>query len=156
MRNKIFKSVCLLVVLTVSGYSLSFAEGKISKDKEIETLKKELDKATKEADAANKRLAPLKEENDKLKADQASIYEAMGTAYTKAKMFEEAIDAYTKSLTYAPNNGQVHYYLGLLYQKARKNNEKAVLHLKRYLYLNPDAKNKDEVNYLIEMILNQR
>lgn len=156
MRNKIFKLICLTVTLTAIGYSLSFAKDNVSPEKEIAQLKKDLSKMTKTAEIANKKMAPLKEENDKLKAQTASLYEEVGTAYTKAGMFDEAMDAYNKSLSYEPNNAQVHYYLGLLYQKTKKNNEKAVSHLKRYLYLNPDAKNKDEVKYLIEMILNKR
>ena len=156
MRNKIFKLICLPVVLAATGYSLSFADDNISSKKEITQIKKEHSKITKPAEAADKKINPLKAENDKLKAERASVYEELGTAYTKAGMFDEAMDAYTKSLSYGPNNARIHYYLGLLYQKNRHDPEKAAFHLKRYLYLNPDAKDKKEVLYLIEMVLNKR
>jgi tetratricopeptide (TPR) repeat protein len=86
----------------------------------------------------------------------AALYEELGTAYTKAGLYKEAIGAYLKSLTYGPNNADIHYYLGLLYQKSNKNVERAVFHLKKYLYLKPDANNREEVRYLIDMILNKR
>lgn len=86
----------------------------------------------------------------------AALYEELGTAYTKAGLFDEAIEAYQKSLISNPNNADIHYYLGLLYQKSNKNVEKAVFHFKRYLYLKPDAKNREEVRYLIEMVSNKR
>lgn len=103
-----------------------------------------------------KEVVKLKEENALLSSERAGMYEELGIAYTKAGLLDEAIDAYKKSLFYNPNNAQIHYYLGLLYQKTRKDVEKAVSHFKRYLYLNPDAKNKDEVRYLIEMVQNKR
>ncbi len=89
-------------------------------------------------------------------SEKAVLYEELGTAYTKAGLFDEAIEAYRKSLICNPNNADIHYYLGLLYQKSNKNVEKAVFHFKRYLYMKPDAKNRDDVKYLIEMVLNRR
>ncbi len=88
--------------------------------------------------------------------EKAALYEELGTAYTKAGLFDEAIEAYRKSLSSNPNNADIHYYLGLLYQKSNKDVQMAVLHFKRYLYLKPDAKNRKEVAYLIEMVLNRR
>jgi len=89
-------------------------------------------------------------------SEKAALYEELGTAYTKAGLFEEAIGAYQKSLISDPNNADVHYYLGLLYQKSNKDVKKAVFHFKRYLYMKPDAKNREDVKYLIEMVLNRR
>lgn len=133
--------------IITSGYIFSAEQP--APEKGMAKLQKELDKINKE------RLA-LKEENNKLRTERAKVLEELGIAYTKAGLFDEAIDAYTKSLSYGPNNAQIHYYLGLLYQKNRKDTEKAVFHFKKYLYLNPDAKNRQEVRYLIEMILNKR
>ncbi|MDD5496283.1 MAG: tetratricopeptide repeat protein, partial [Candidatus Omnitrophica bacterium] len=78
----------------------------------------------------------------------AALYEELGTAYTKAGMFDEAMAAYKESLIYGPNNAKIHYYLGLLYQKNMHDPQKAAYHFKKYLYLNPDAKDKREVRYL--------
>ena len=101
--------------------------------------------------------APPKQPSVKEPAlEKAALYEELGTAYTKAGLFDEAIDAYRKSLISDPNNADIHYYLGLLYQKSNKDVEKAVFHFKRYLYMKPDAKNREDVKYLIEMVLNRR
>ena len=89
-------------------------------------------------------------------SEKAALYEELGTVYTKAGLFDEAIEAYRKSLISDPTNADIHYYLGLLYQKSNKDVEKAVFHFKRYLYLKPDAKNRKDVAYLIEMVLNKR
>jgi len=101
--------------------------------------------------------APPKQQSvNALESEKGALYEELGTAYTKAGLYDEAITAYRKSLACNPNNADIHYYLGLLYQKSNKNVEKAVFHFKKYLYLKPEAKNKEEVLYLIEMILNRR
>ncbi|MCX5665631.1 MAG: tetratricopeptide repeat protein [Candidatus Omnitrophica bacterium] len=89
-------------------------------------------------------------------AEKGALYEELGTAYTKAGLYDQAIEAYKNSLVCDPNNADIHYYLGLLYQKSNKDVEKAVFHFKRYLYLKPDAKNREDVRYLIEMVLNKR
>lgn len=126
------------------------------KKQDFDAMKKNLASLTKLTESMNKERMALKEENQKWASERAKLYEELGTAYTKAGLFDEAIDAYSKSLVYGPNNADVHYYLGLLYQKSMKNPEKAVFHFKKYLYLKPDAKNKDDVRYLIDMVLNKR
>lgn len=156
MKTDITKKICLIIILSSIMCLPLHAEEKTAPDKQITELKKELDKMTKAAEEASKRLDSFKEENNKLRTERARMYEEAGTAYTKAGLLDEAIGAYTESLKCDPNNAQVHYYLGLLYQKSRKDVKKAVLHFKRYLYLNPDAKNKEEVRYIIEMIQNKR
>lgn len=156
MKDKKLRALFLIISLTVIFPPLLFAQGDNSSQKEIEALKKELAKMEKTVEVANKRVTPLKEENDKLRSERAGMYEKIGTAYTKAGLFDDAIDAYKESLKYNADNAQIHYYLGLLYQKSQKNIKKAVQHFKKYLYLNPDAKNKDEVLYIIEMIQNKR
>lgn len=156
MKSKIFVISCIIAAILFTGYSLCPAQDNTAPEKEIENLKKELAKETKAAESAQKRLAPLKEENDKLRAQRAAMYEETGIAYTKAGLFDEAINAYKESLKYNPANAQIHYYLGLLYQKAHRDVKKAVAHFKRYLYLEPDAANKEEVKYFIEMLQNKR
>lgn len=162
MRNKTLSALCsVAVIFAVGGHPL-FASDKAApkksavSDKEVSRLQKELDSMSKIADSMNKERVALKDENQRLVAEKAKLYEEMGVAYTKAGIYDKAIDAYTASLKYEPNNADIHYYLGLLHQKYNKDVEKAVFHFKRYLYLKPDAPNRDEVRYLIEMVLNRR
>lgn len=145
MGNKIFKFIFVIVLFCMTCAPGAFAEEKKPKAPE-----------KKEVKITDKELSALKEENNQLKEERGMLYEDLGTAYTKAGLFDEAIDAYTKSLSYSPNNARIHYYLGLLYQKSLRDPQKAVFHLKKYLYIDRDAKDKDEVKYMIEMLLNKR
>lgn len=123
---------------------------------EYDSMKRDLASLNKAMDSMSKERTVLKQENEKWRSERASLYQEAGTAYLKAGLFNNAIDAYNKSLSYDPNNADVHYYLGLLYQKQKRKPEEAAAHFKRYLYLKPDAENKEEVRYLIEMVLNKR
>ena len=80
------------------------------------------------------------------------LYEELGNAYTQAKVFGLAIQAYEKSLEFNPGSPQVHYNLGLLYQHYKNDAKKSLYHLKKSLRLNPLAENKKEIEYLIDII----
>jgi len=140
-------------------------------DQEIADFKRKLiklevdneNKNSKKLDKEKQKTQKLKDENLGLKKkillieearnnDMASLYQELGTAYTLAKLFGQAIDAYTKALSLNPNNAEVNYNLGLLYQHSRGDAKKALHHFKKYLRLEPEAKNKEEVEYLIEML----
>ena len=73
-------------------------------------------------------------------------------AYTQANLYDEAIEAYEKSLTFDQNNAEAHYNLGLLYDKVKTDPEKAVLHYKKYLELKPDAEDKEEIETWIQQL----
>jgi len=137
-------------------------------DQEFETLKKKLAELkgggeNKNLKKPNRETEKLKDENLKLKkkildmenarkSDVASLYQELGTAYTLAKLFGLAIDAYIKALNLNPDNAEVHYNLGFLYQHSRGNTKKALYHLKKYLRLEPEAKNRKDVKDLIDML----
>lgn len=87
-----------------------------------------------------------------MRKKEAALYEELGTAYVQAKLYDNAIDAYAKTITLDPENAEVNYNLGLLYKHSRSDDKKAAYHLKKYLQLNPKAKNKKEVEYLIKML----
>ena len=82
----------------------------------------------------------------------ASLYIELGLAYAKAKLYDEAISAFEKSLDFDSLNPDAYYNLGLLYQHHRGNDRKALIQLKKYLELNPNAQDKTEVKELIAMI----
>ena len=81
-----------------------------------------------------------------------ALYQELGAAYTQAKAYNLAIKAFEKALEQNPKDSQVHYNLGLLYQHYKNDTSKAVYHLKQCLKLNPKAKNKKEIEYLIEVL----
>lgn len=129
----------------------------------IEQMKKDFTGFNKLLEKLNKENAALKKENDNLeqciraleeisRKEKASLNQELGAAYTKAKLFPLAIDAYLKSLSLNPDNAELHYNLGLLYQHSEENTKKSLYHFKKYLELKPNAKNKKEVEYLIAVL----
>ena len=128
-----------------------------------EEAKRNLGTSNKVVERINQGQIKLKKENEglgqkivslenTLKSEKARLYDELGTAYTKAKLFDLAMRAYEESLTFNPNSAQVHYNLGLLYKHYLDNSKKAIFHLKKYLELNSHAPNKKEIEYLIDML----
>lgn len=89
-----------------------------------------------------------------LKKERGIYHYNLAVAFTQAKLFDEAIDSYEKSLTFDPSNADAHYNLGLLYTSVRGIPEKASQHYQQYLKLKPDAEDKDEVIAWIEKLKN--
>lgn len=148
----------------------------------VESLKTEKTSLEKEKDALIKEMAQLdrinsefkgigdsdeasllRKENEELRhkivelqenqfKENAKLYQELGTAYVQAKVFDHAIDAYKKSLEIDPYNAEVHYNLGLLYKHYQNNSKKATYHFRQYLKLSPDAKNRKDVEFLIQML----
>ena len=76
----------------------------------------------------------------------------LGVAYAQAKLYEEAVDAYEKSLTFDPDNAEANYNLAVLYENMKDDPDRAVVHYKRYLELKPDADDKDQVEAVIKKL----
>ncbi len=115
----------------------------------LEKLNKEQSILKKENDNLQRRMGRLEEISRKEKAD---LTRALGTAYIKAKLFPQAIGAYLQALNLNPDNAELHYNLGLLYQHSEEDTKKSLYHFKKYLELEPQAKNKKEVEFLIAVL----
>ncbi len=151
---------------------LDLLKEELSKEKKAgEKQAKELEKNENEAAHLKKAVLDLQKkqisvetENDHLRQltvslqevqkNGAQLYEELGTLYTRAKLFDRAIEAYQRSLTYQSANPIVHYNLGLLYEHFHNDSKKAGEHLREYLRLKPMAGNRQEVQYLISMLGN--
>jgi len=118
-------------------------------NKVVERMNQERINLKKEGEGLQQRVASIK---DTFNKERASLYDELGTAYTKAKLFKLAIQSYEKSLSFNPNNAEAHYNIGLLYKHYLDNSKKAAYHLKKYLELNSKAPNRKEVEYLIDML----
>ncbi|HNV23991.1 MAG TPA: tetratricopeptide repeat protein [Candidatus Omnitrophota bacterium] len=114
-------------------------------------------------ESADKERARLKKENQEIfdslsketkdnKLKQALLYGELGSVYIKLRSYELAILAYEESLKLNPRAPENYYNLGILYNHAHRDKKKAVKYLKEYLMFESDAKNKKEVEYLIQMM----
>jgi tetratricopeptide (TPR) repeat protein len=74
----------------------------------------------------------------------------LGVAYTQAKLYDEAIAAYRKSLEFNPANPEAQYNLAIIYDRIQEDRENAGRHYRQYLKLKPGAEDKDEVLSRIE------
>ncbi len=79
-----------------------------------------------------------------------SLYYYLGLAYTQAKIYRDAIQAYAKSLEYEPDSPEVHCNLGLLYAYQGNNPSKMLYHLREALRINPQIENREVLKDLIE------
>ena len=119
-------------------------------------LKNKLYKLNKEynkLDDKNIKLAKQLIPTSALKRKLALAYQQLGTVYTKVGLFDLAIEAYNTSLYYDKGYAIVYYHLGLLYHHAKKDTQKSIYHFQKYLQLNPEAEDREEVAYLINMLM---
>ncbi|MFQ5680828.1 MAG: tetratricopeptide repeat protein [Candidatus Omnitrophota bacterium] len=84
--------------------------------------------------------------------ERGSLYYYLGLAYTQAKVFDEAIKAYERSLSFTNDNAEVYYNLGLLYQYYRNDKDAALKYLQRYMQLNPHGRDRQRIQSIIETI----
>jgi tetratricopeptide (TPR) repeat protein len=156
--------LCGLVLIFTTARSALAEEGgflisKISGKKQ-QALEQEFGKWIEKLAEANrnlrKELDDLKEKfqayRESIKEEKALLYFQLGLAYIKARLYDEAIDAYQKSILFNPNNPEVNYHLGLLYQYVDGDSKKAAYYLEKYLALKPDAKNRRRVKKLIDIL----
>ncbi|MFA6357509.1 MAG: tetratricopeptide repeat protein [Candidatus Omnitrophota bacterium] len=71
-------------------------------------------------------------------------YYNLAIIYENVGRYKEAAQEYEKILELTPDDADIHYNLGILYDDYLQKNEKAIAHYRRYLELCPDA--KDAVN----------
>lgn len=82
----------------------------------------------------------------------ALLYYNLGVSYVKENNYEMAVDAYERTLLLNPNDADAHYNLAIIYDEYKKNPKRAVEHYKKYLQLNPDTPDIDEVKEWIERL----
>jgi chromosome segregation ATPase len=90
-----------------------------------------------------------------IEAQKKKMFEAFygaGKAYTQFKRYKEAIESFQECLEINPDSAGVHYNLGILYQYEYGDRMGAISHLKRYLELNPKAKDRKEVEFLLDLL----
>jgi len=105
------------------------------------------------------------DENKKLKEEISALKELirqmnseynikLGDLYSQSDHFDDAIKAYENALVFNPNNPDLEYNLGVLFETSKKDTAGAVAHYRNYLRLKPDAPDKEEIEKIISFLLN--
>ena len=92
----------------------------------------------------------LRDLKAQLRAEKAKVYYNLGLSYDESGMYKKALAEYRKALKITPNDPDIHYNLGVLYDDHIKNKKKAIYHYKMYLKLAPHAKDASQVAYWIK------
>ena len=87
-----------------------------------------------------------------LRSEKARYHYNLGSAYAHAKLYDEAVDSYKKSLEFDPNNAEAHYNLGVLFMEVKLDPEKAINHFRKYLELNPKSEDRQGVEEWIQRL----
>jgi tetratricopeptide (TPR) repeat protein len=101
----------------------------------------------KEKEDLERQLKLLKES---FKEQLGNLYYYVGLAYTQAKIYPDAVEAYVTSLEYKPDNPEAHCNLGLLYAYQGNEPQKALYHLSQALELNPHIENHQTIKALVD------
>jgi tetratricopeptide (TPR) repeat protein len=118
--------------------------------KELGNLAERYQNVQKEREAYR---AQLSEQQKNCHAEQALCYYNLGVAYTQTQHYNEALDAYGRSLSFNPNNPEAHYNLGLIYDNIIHDSQKAIFHYRKYLSLAPESLDRQEVQGWIERLM---
>jgi tetratricopeptide (TPR) repeat protein len=131
--------------------SLEKSQGELEalKDSSAKTKEALQEKITIEKKVLQTALANVKKSKDdlanKINREKAIYHYNLAVAYTRAELYDEAIDEYKESLSYNQNNPEAYYNLALLYEGVKGNFDKALWNYTKYTELAPDAQDRKEV-----------
>lgn len=94
----------------------------------------------------------IKALEEQLKKERALYHYNLAVAYTQAKLYDDALEAYDKSLALNPDNPEAYYNLGLLYSDVKNQPKIAAGYYKKYLELKPEAPDRNDVQILIDKL----
>ena len=125
--------------------------------KKMEELEKSVDlekskvqgKSSEEKAVLEKKIAFLE---DSLAKERGLYHYNLGVAYAQAKLYDEAVEAYEKSISYNPDNAEAHYNLAVLYENMKDDPDGAAIQYRIYLELRPDAEDREHVEAIIDKL----
>lgn len=89
------------------------------------------------------------ESDDRLRLDSAKAHYNMGNIYYNKGEYEIAAREYYQAVTLMPNDPDAHYNLAYVSGERLRDYRTALKHYKMYLYLKPDAEDKQFVKKMI-------
>lgn len=87
-----------------------------------------------------------------IKKERAVYNYNLGVAYTGAGYYDEAVEAYLRSLELDPSGADAHYNLAVVYDTIKQDPEKAAEHYREYLELKPSAGDTSDVRAALERL----
>jgi len=119
---------------------------------QLEETRGELKKSGNYVNTAEKAQQGLLLLQKHIKQERAVYSYNLGVAYTGSGYYDEAIEAYQRSLELDPSNADAHYNLAVVYDTFRQDPEKAVEHYSKYLEIKPDAPEAGDIRAAIERL----
>jgi tetratricopeptide (TPR) repeat protein len=143
-----------LVILTICSFA-----GKVSAQEQTAmTTEQVKDRENKTLDLLS-RIDAFNEVDPNLKMDAARAHYNMGNIYFEKGEYEIAVREYYQAVTLMPDDADAHYNLAFVSGEFLNDQTTALKHYQIYLYLRPDAQDKDIINEKIinsKMILDSR
>ncbi len=132
-------------------------------ERKLKDLKKELSDLEAKADRGQSRqkmaLGKLNELRrkvaileDRLVKEKGAYYYNLAVAYSHAKFYDKAAQAYEQALLHDPKNADAYYNLGLLNENIMAKPKEAIKNYQQYLELNPKAEDKFKIEDRIERL----
>lgn len=91
------------------------------------------------------RIDAFNEQDEKLRGDAAKAHYNMGNIYFEKGEYEIAAREYYQAVTLMPNDPDAHYNLAFVSSQYLNDYKTALEHYKMYLYLKPDAQDRDQI-----------
>ena len=129
----------------LEGQLKAFQEEKKGEDKQLENYKQGL------LQAENK-IKQLIAQRETEKAELFKSFYEVGTTYTASRKYKQAVSSFEQCLKINPEDANVHYNLGVLYEYEYGDRKGAIYHLKKYIELNPQAKDRKEIEFLLDLL----
>jgi len=96
-------------------------------------------------------------ENQNIVIEAAKLHYNLGNFYFRNQKYGEAALEYERSILYRPNDPDAHHNLAVVYDEHLGHREKAILHYKRYLALNPSDESALEIeNRVLDLEVKRR
>jgi len=120
-----------------------------AKERDMKAMETELQRREQRLSKAERMAFVLEKAREEVAAaddlQKRDMHYNMGAVYAKEGRFREAEAEYLKALRIDPNDSAVHYNLAILYDDELNEKEKAAMHYRKYLKLNPGAPDADAV-----------
>ena len=120
-----------------------------AKERDMKAMETELQRREQRLSKAERMASILEKAREEVAASddlqKRDMHYNMGVVYAKEGRFREAEAEYLKALRIDPNDAAVHYNLAILYDDEFNDKEKAAMHYRKYLKLNPGAPDADAV-----------